>query len=83
MGLDPGTSELRPGPKAGAKPLSHPGIPYKTVFQTDCSLAFLPGDAIRLDRFTILFFCKLKKKGHMNSLSYSIGPLNISTLDIL
>ena len=26
-GLDPGTPESRPGPKAGAKPLSHPGIP--------------------------------------------------------
>ena len=28
-GLDPGTPGLRPGPKAGAKPLSHPGIPDK------------------------------------------------------
>ena len=27
MGLDPGTPELRPGPKAGTKPLSHPGLP--------------------------------------------------------
>lgn len=27
MGLDPGTLGSRPGPKAGAKPLSHPGIP--------------------------------------------------------
>ena len=25
--LDPGTPGLRPGPKAGAKPLNHPGIP--------------------------------------------------------
>ena len=25
--LDPGTPGLHPGPKAGAKPLSHPGIP--------------------------------------------------------
>ena len=25
--LDPGTPGLRPGSKAGAKPLSHPGIP--------------------------------------------------------
>ena len=28
-GLDPGTQELRPEPKAGAKLLSHPGIPLK------------------------------------------------------
>ena len=26
VGLDPGTSGSRPGPKAGTKPLSHPGI---------------------------------------------------------
>ena len=25
--FDPGTPGLHPGPKAGAKPLSHPGIP--------------------------------------------------------
>ena len=27
VGLDPGTLGSRPGPKAGAKLLSHPGIP--------------------------------------------------------
>ena len=27
MGLDPETPGPRPGPKAGTKPLSHPGIP--------------------------------------------------------
>ena len=27
VGLDPGTPGLRPGEKAGTKPLSHPGIP--------------------------------------------------------
>ena len=27
VGLDPGTPGLRPEPKAGAKPLSHPEIP--------------------------------------------------------
>ena len=29
VGLYPGTPASRPGPKAGAKPLSHPGIPRK------------------------------------------------------
>ena len=28
MGFDPGSPGSRPGPKAGAKPLRHPGIPY-------------------------------------------------------
>ena len=28
VGLDPESPGSRPGPKAGAKPLSHPGIPY-------------------------------------------------------
>ena len=32
MGLDPGTPGSRPGPKAGAKPLSHPGIPYILIY---------------------------------------------------
>ena len=27
VGLDPGSPGSRPGPKAGAKPLYHPGIP--------------------------------------------------------
>ena len=27
VGFDPGSPESRPGPKAGAKPLHHPGIP--------------------------------------------------------
>ena len=31
-GLDPGTSGSRPEPKAGAKPLSHPGIPFCSLF---------------------------------------------------
>ena len=28
MGFDPGSPGSRPGPKAGAKPLHHPGIPF-------------------------------------------------------
>ena len=29
VGLDSGSPGSRPGPKAGAKPLRHPGIPVK------------------------------------------------------
>ena len=29
VGFDPGSPGLYPGPKAGAKPLRHPGIPKK------------------------------------------------------
>ena len=32
MGLDPGSPGSRPGPKAGAKPLRHPGIPLPPDF---------------------------------------------------
>ena len=32
VGLDPRTPGSRPGPKAGAKPLSHPGIPRGFLF---------------------------------------------------
>ena len=31
VGLDPGSPGSRPGPKAGAKPLRHPGIPKMKV----------------------------------------------------
>ena len=30
-GLDPGTPGSHPGPKAGTKPLSHPGIPKTSL----------------------------------------------------
>ena len=37
VGFDPGSPGSRPGPKAGAKPLRHPGIP--TIFlKTDLFL---------------------------------------------
>ena len=31
VGFDPGPPGSRPGPKAGAKPLRHPGIPRGTL----------------------------------------------------
>ena len=33
VGLDPGSPGSRPGPKAGAKPLRHPGIPIACVLR--------------------------------------------------
>ena len=35
VGFDPGSPGSRPGPKAGAKPLRHPGIPYTVVLVTN------------------------------------------------
>ena len=35
VGLDPGTTGSCPGPKAGAKPLSHPGIPVSVFLDND------------------------------------------------
>ena len=34
VGLDPGTPGSRPGPEAGAKPLSHPGIPPSKILKS-------------------------------------------------
>ena len=31
LGLDPRTPGSRPGPKAGAEPLNHPGIPHSVL----------------------------------------------------
>ena len=33
MGFDPGSPGSRPGPKAGAKPLRHPGIPKRSILK--------------------------------------------------
>ena len=32
VGFDPGSPGSRPGPKAGSKPLHHPGIPHLFIF---------------------------------------------------
>ena len=46
VGLDPRTPGSRPGPKAGAKPLSHPGIPFTHLSDPrafhDLKKAFFP-----------------------------------------
>lgn len=34
MGLDPGTLESRPEPKADAQPLSHPGVPAPIILMS-------------------------------------------------
>ena len=39
VGFDPGTPGSHPGPKASAKPLSHPGIPNKSSFRPSVSLS--------------------------------------------
>ena len=39
-GLDPGTPGSHPGPKAGAKPLSHPGTPPIDFFFFFCNIFF-------------------------------------------
>ena len=33
VGFDPGSPGSRPGPKAGAKPLRHPGIPEEKILE--------------------------------------------------
>ena len=44
VGFDPGSPGSRPGPKAGAKPLRHPGIPHfqvETLARSYFHLTFL------------------------------------------
>ena len=40
VGLDPRSPGSRPGPKAGAKPLRHPGIPW--IFISSLKQAYRP-----------------------------------------
>ena len=47
MGLDPGSPGSRPGLKAGAKPLSHPGIPLSISFVT-CAKKWLRGCTLKV-----------------------------------
>ena len=35
VGFDPASPGSRPGPKAGAKPLRHPGIPYLSFLMAE------------------------------------------------
>ena len=42
VGLDPGSPGSRPGPKAGAKPLRHPGIPGYSIFTCASSISAQP-----------------------------------------
>ena len=38
VGLDPRTPGSRPGPKADAQPLSHPGVPISRIKHLSCNL---------------------------------------------
>ena len=40
VGIDPGSPGSRPRPKAGAKPLRHPGIPCFSIFDDMMCLYF-------------------------------------------
>ena len=42
VGLDPGSPGSHPGPKAGAKPLRHPGIPGVTSFKLSPKVDSIP-----------------------------------------
>ena len=59
MGLDPGSLGSRPGPKAGAKPLSHSGIPDSLRSYFDCHQAFIINftlfTALKRQRIFLLF----------------------------
>ena len=56
VGFDPGSPGSRPGPKAGAKPLRHPGIPDLKFlyFEGPCKekLCELFANFIKTDRWT-------------------------------
>ena len=43
VGFDPGSPGSRPGPKAGAKQLRHPGIPMILFLKKDYVVGNLPG----------------------------------------
>ena len=60
VGFDPGSPGSRPGPKAGAKPLCHPGIPSYSIFN------------VGLTRFQFFYFYS---KGFFSFLLCSFSSL--------
>ena len=59
VGLDPGSPGSRPGPKAGTKPLHHPGIPIKcsketTLISSDGQLTLEEECDFKVDRLTLI-----------------------------
>ena len=46
MEFDPGSPGSRPGPKAGAKPLRHPGIPVTSFEIGKCCVPHCPASPI-------------------------------------
>ena len=55
-GLDPGTPGSCPGPKAGAKPLSHPGIPLVPFLSSKDVIRFLIYFCVVITYFLLLDF---------------------------
>ena len=53
VGFDPGSPGSRPGPKAGAKPLRHPGIPCPLFFWS--KFVFIIQDSSQRSPFLIFF----------------------------
>ena len=47
VGFDPGSPGLHPGPKAGAEPLCHPGIPTNVTFKKNRKEGSLGGAAVQ------------------------------------
>ena len=84
MELDPGTPGLRPGPKAGAKPLSHPGIPFKQSFKqgTYSSICHNPHHSIlpTLKQCTHIIYPSLSWQSLLYSLTKK-STANLSSLD--
>ena len=71
VGFDPGSPGLRPGPKAGAKPLRHPGIPVPDfkgkclIFTTKCIYTY---------NFLVYQLNKIKEVVHLFLVVKSLQP---------
>ena len=84
MGLDPGSPGSYPGLKAGAKPLSHPGIPLWQFLILHKSLRFLNPSSLSRDKSSYLV-CILLALIHLflNTVAIShmwpLSPWNVAS----
>ena len=73
LGFDPGTPGSRPGLKAGAKPLSHPGIPRAALIKPGvCGLANCPGLSVLWEGAHTLEHALLENIRHQSKRVHSV-----------
>ena len=66
VGLDPGSPGSRPGPKAGAQLLSHPGVPLHNILTESFSTMHLFPSTSLYDQHSFLYYGRILLLSHQH-----------------